>query len=155
MTNGAQDDIKRATDLARKMVTDLGMSDSLGPRTFGDKQELVFLGREISEQKDYGDRVADAIDAEVNKIITESYETTQKILTENRGKLVHLAEKLMAEETLEGEALEAVFKDIGPEAAKTPAEPSVVESKPAKTQKPSIVPELLPKPAPAEGGAGS
>ncbi|GAJ09464.1 unnamed protein product, partial [marine sediment metagenome] len=67
VTTGASDDIKRATELARKMVTDFGMSDKLGPRTFGDKQEMVFLGREISEQKDYGDKVADTIDEEISK----------------------------------------------------------------------------------------
>jgi len=109
VTTGAYDDIKRATELARKMVTDFGMSDKLGPRTFGDKQELVFLGREISEQKDYGDKVADAIDEEVNKIIQQAHQTAEKILTENKSKLVLLAEKLTAQETLEGEELEALF----------------------------------------------
>ena len=69
MTTGAQNDIKQATDMARKMVTDFGMSDKLGLRSFGDKQELVFLGREISEQKDYGDGIADAIDKEVDEIL--------------------------------------------------------------------------------------
>ncbi len=76
MTTGAYDDIRRATELAHRMVTDFGMSDKLGPRTFGDKQELVFLGREISEQKDYGDKIADAIDEEVNKIIQQAYKTS-------------------------------------------------------------------------------
>ena len=111
VTTGAYDDIKRATELARKMVTDFGMSDKLGPRTFGDKQELVFLGREISEQKDYGDKVADAIDEEVNKIIQRAHETAEKILTENKSKLVLLAEKLITQETLEGEKLEALFNE--------------------------------------------
>ncbi|MBA7494066.1 ATP-dependent zinc metalloprotease FtsH [subsurface metagenome] len=111
VTTGAYDDIKRATELARKMVTDYGMSDELGPRTFGDKQELVFLGREISEQKDYGDRVADAIDEEVGKIIQQARETAEKILTENKPTLVLLAEKLVIQETIEGEELEALFNE--------------------------------------------
>ena len=109
VTTGAYDDIKRATELARKMVTDFGMSDKLGPRTFGDKQELVFLGREISEQKDYGDKVANAIDEEVHKIIEHAHGVAKKILTENKPRLVHIAEKLVTEETVEGKKLEKLF----------------------------------------------
>jgi len=111
VTTGAQDDIKRATELARKMVTDFGMSDKLGPRTFGDKQELVFLGREISEQKDYGDKIANAIDEEVNGIIQKAHNAASKILTENKAKLIRIAQKLVAEETLEGDKLEALFSE--------------------------------------------
>ncbi|GAF76075.1 unnamed protein product, partial [marine sediment metagenome] len=92
VTTGAQSDIKQATGWARKMVTDFGMSDKLGPRTFGDKQELVFLGREISEQKDYGDKIADLIDEEVNKIIQNAHSLAKRVLTENKPKLVQLAE---------------------------------------------------------------
>ncbi len=109
VTTGAYDDIKRATELARKMITDFGMSDKLGPRTFGDKQELVFLGREISEQKDYGDKIANAIDEEVHNIIEQAYEVAKKILTENKPRLVHIAEKLVTEETVEGKKLEKLF----------------------------------------------
>ncbi|MFC2044370.1 ATP-dependent zinc metalloprotease FtsH [Chloroflexota bacterium] len=111
VTTGAQDDIKRATELARKMVTDFGMSKKLGPRTFGDKQELVFLGKEISEQKDYGDKVADAIDKEISSIINNAYKVAKKILAENREKLIHLAQKLITEETIENEELEALFSE--------------------------------------------
>ncbi len=118
VTTGAYDDIKRATEYARKMVTDFGMSDKLGPRTFGDKQEMVFLGREISEQKDYGDKLADAIDAEINRIIQQAQETAKEILTKNRSKLDLIAKKLIAEETLEGEELEALFKEPTPQATK-------------------------------------
>jgi cell division protease FtsH len=114
VTTGAYDDIKRATEYARRMVTDFGMSDKLGPRTFGDKQELVFLGREISEQKDYGEKVADVIDTEVNRIIQQAQETAREILTKNRSKLKLIAQKLIAEETLEGEELEALFKKAAP-----------------------------------------
>ncbi len=109
VTTGAYDDIKRATELARKMITDFGMSDKLGPRTFGDKQELIFLGREISEQKDYGDKIANAIDEEVHNIIEQAYEVAKKILTENKPRLVHIAEKLVTEETVEGKKLEKLF----------------------------------------------
>ncbi len=131
ITTGAQDDIKRATEWAHKMVTDFGMSDKLGPRTFGDKQEMVFLGREISEQKDYGDKIADAIDEEVNKIIQDAYELAKKILSENKPKLIQIAEKLIAQETIEGEELDALFNETAPEPAPvttaTPA-PETVEA---------------------------
>jgi cell division protease FtsH len=83
-TSGPHSDIKQATTWARRMVIDLGMSDKLGPRTFGDKQELVFLGREISEQRDYSERFALEIDREVNKLIDEGYSTAKKILSENK-----------------------------------------------------------------------
>jgi cell division protease FtsH len=108
-TTGASDDIKRATDYAHKMVTEYGMSDKLGPRTFGNKQEMVFLGREISEQRDYGDKIANTIDDEVHKIITEAYDTARSILVENKARLAHIAEKLVAKETLEGDELDAIL----------------------------------------------
>ena len=162
MTTGAQNDIKRATELARKMVTDLGMSDKLGPRTFGDKQELIFLGREISEQKDYGDKVADAIDEEVNKIIRNAHRVAKRVLTENKPKLIQIAEKLLAQETLEGDELEALFNrpaaaDV-PEATTTPAPtPATAKTKtrarPALKKAPGI-PQLLPKPASAAPNQG-
>ncbi|MFB0559151.1 MAG: ATP-dependent zinc metalloprotease FtsH [Dehalococcoidales bacterium] len=121
MTTGAGDDIERATKLARKMVTEYGMSDKLGPRTFGQKEELVFLGREISEQRDYSDKVAEQIDDEVYNIIQHAHETAKKILTENKAKLIQVAERLVAKETLEGEELESLFNEPvpSPEAAAT------------------------------------
>jgi cell division protease FtsH len=158
ITTGASDDIKRATDWARRMVTDYGMSDRLGPRTFGDKQELVFLGREIAEQKDYGDKVADIIDEEVNKLIQDAYETATKILTENKSKLKLLARKLIEKETLEGEEMESFFKTLslpGPKRRikKTdipaPIQP-VPESEPVpQLKKVPGVPQLVPKQTPA------
>lgn len=112
-TTGAHDDIKRATDLARHMVTDFGMSDKLGMRTFGNKQELVFLGREIAEQKDYSERYALEIDKEIDKFIEEGREHAREILRKNKSKLKQLAVKLIAQETLEGADLENVFGEIG------------------------------------------
>ena len=158
VTTGAYDDIRRGTELARRMVTDFGMSDKLGPRTFGDKQELVFLGREISEQKDYGDKIADTIDEEVNQIIKQAHETAGGILSENKSRLVLLAEKLISQETLEGEELEAVFSETPYKPAKkvtttlvpVPVEP-VAEAEPAaKPQKTPVVPRLVPKQAPSD-----
>jgi len=157
VSTGASDDIKRATVLARKMVTDFGMSDKLGPRTFGDKQEMVFLGREIAEQKDYGDKTADAIDEEINKIIQNAHRAAMKILTENKSILIQLAEKLIAQETLEGEDLEALFNEPTPVPAPPPAETTTPIPKPVKAKaetkprakKNKTAPKLVPKQAPA------
>ena len=116
MTTGAQNDLEQATKLARKMVTEYGMSEKLGPRTFGQRQELVFLGREISEQKDYSDKIAEEIDEEVHNIIQRAYKTTRKILTANKGKLKQLAEELIAHETLDEPELDKVFEGLTPQA---------------------------------------
>ena len=157
VTTGAQDDIKRATALARKMVTDFGMSDKLGPRTFGDKQDMVFLGREISEQKDYGDKVADSIDQEIDKIITGSQEVARKILTENKSKLVQIVERLIVKETMDGDELEALIEgpvtspEQEPVVASSPAA-ETVKTKPktkSKTRKTPPIPQLIPKQTPA------
>jgi cell division protease FtsH len=131
-TTGASDDIKRATDLAHKMVTEYGMSDKLGPRTFGNKQEMVFLGREIAEQRDYGDKIANLIDDEVHNIITYAFETAKSILVENKQRLTYIAEKLISRETLEGKELDAMFNEPvttpQPEAAAKPT-PAPVKAK--------------------------
>ena len=109
MTTGSQNDIERATKIARMMVTEYGMSDKLGPRTFGKREELVFLGKEISEQRDYSDKVAEDIDAEVHDIIERAYTVAKEILSKNKAKLIQIAERLIAEETLEGKSLDALF----------------------------------------------
>jgi len=154
-TDGASSDIKRATELARKMVTDFGMSDKLGPRTFGDKQEMVFLGREISEQKDYGDKVADTIDEEVNKLIRNAHRTAKMVLTKNKLILKHIAAELITKETLEGDELEALFNELAsatmPEATATPAPtPATAKTKTRPvSRKTRASSRLLPKQAPA------
>jgi cell division protease FtsH len=114
ITTGAQNDLEQATKLARKMVTEYGMSEKLGPRTFGQKQELVFLGREISEQRDYGEKVAQEIDEEVHNIIQHAYNTAKKILTEKKVKLKQIAEQLIAHETLEEPELNQLFEGLTP-----------------------------------------
>jgi len=117
ITTGAQNDLEQATKLARKMVTEYGMSEKLGPRTFGQRQELVFLGREISEQRDYSDKVAQEIDEEVHNIIQRAYKTTKKILTANKEKLKLLAEELITRETLDEPDLDKIFEDLAPQSA--------------------------------------
>lgn len=117
VTTGAQNDLEEVTKLARKMVTEYGMSDKLGPRTFGQRQELVFLGREISEQRDYSDKIAQDIDEEVHNIIQRAYNTAKKILSEHKAKLKEIAEQLIARETLEEEDLKKLFEGLTPQPA--------------------------------------
>jgi cell division protease FtsH len=142
MTTGAAQDMKQATDLARKMVTVYGMSEKMGPRTFGQKEEMIFLGREISEQRDYSERTALQIDSEVSKLIEEAHAAALRILTENREKLTLLAQTLVNKETLEGDALEAVF------AGKTPPPPlpPTATNIPAPIETPSNVQVPVPLP---------
>jgi cell division protease FtsH len=108
-STGPQDDLERATRLARQMVTQWGMSEKLGPRTFGRKEEMIFLGREISEQRNYSEKVAEEIDEEVRRIIDQSYQTAHKLLKESRDKLDQIVKVLLEEETIEGEALQAIL----------------------------------------------
>jgi cell division protease FtsH len=96
------------------MVTEFGMSDKLGPLSFGKRDELIFLGREIGEQRNYSDEVARTIDEEVRAIIDKAYDRATEVLTLHRDKLVALAEKLVAEETVDGEGFEALFSDLPP-----------------------------------------
>jgi cell division protease FtsH len=96
------------------MVTEFGMSDKLGPLSFGKRDELVFLGREIGEQRNYSDEVAKTIDDEVRAIIDRAYERAMDVLTTHRGKLDALAQKLIAEETVDAEAFETIFTDLPP-----------------------------------------
>ena len=157
-STGPHNDILRVTECARRMVTDYGMSDKLGTRTFGNKQEMVFLGREISEQKDYSERTALEIDREIDRLIQEAYATAKTVLIDNKSKLVDLAKKLIEKETLEGEDLEAVFNSLsmpGPKrkVKKTdipaPIQP-VPEGEPVpQLKKAPGVPQLVPKQTPA------
>ena len=132
MSTGPESDIQQATKIARKMVTEYGMSKKMGPRTFGRREELIFLGREVSEQKDYGDKIADEIDEEVQQIIQQAYSMASEVLTKNKGKLVQLAEALIAKETIEGEELEALFNQPVTDAAPKDREKSVAKDSPPK-----------------------
>jgi len=109
VTTGAESDLREVTRLARKMVTEYGMSQKLGPRTFGEKEELVFLGRELGEQKNYSEEIASQIDNEVQRIINQSYKQSKKTLLQNKKKLIEIAERLIKKETIEGEELEKLF----------------------------------------------
>ena len=105
MTTGAGNDLERATDLARKMVCTWGMSKTLGPLTFGKKEEQIFLGREIAQHQDYSEETARIIDSEVKKLITDSYNEAMRLLRENRDKLETLADALIEREVLDAEEI--------------------------------------------------
>jgi len=135
VTTGPQSDIEQVTKIARTMVTQWGMSEKLGPRTFGKREELVFLGKEISEQRDYSDKVAEEIDDEVHSLIERAYNVAKNILTQKKDKLVQIAERLMAEETIEGEALDALFD------SPVTQKPDVSVKAPSRKKKPARVTE--------------
>ena len=111
-TTGSSNDIEKATNLARRMVTEFGMSEKLGPLAFGKREEMIFLGREIGEQRNYSDDVAKQIDEEVRAIIDRGYARAMEVLTTYKDRLIQLAERLVAEETIEPEEFEAMFADL-------------------------------------------
>ncbi len=160
ISTGASDDIRRATDLAHKMVTDYGMSDKLGTRTFGNKQEMVFLGREIAEQRDYGDEIANIIDEEVHNIMQTAYKTAKEILLKNRDRLTHIAKVLIAKETIEPDELEKLFTEpidkleaeLQQELAAAKATTDAVPAPAAADQpKKGKIPDLIKQPKQAPG----
>ena len=110
MTTGAGNDLERATELARKMVTEWGMSERMGPLTFGKREEHVFLGREIAKHRDYSDKTAEEIDEETKRIVTEAYLETKELLEKNRNLLDAVAKALLERETLEASELEAILE---------------------------------------------
>ena len=109
ITTGASNDLEQATNIAQKMVTRYGMSKKLGPRTFGKREEMLFLGREISEQRDYSDRVAKTIDEEVRRLIQTAYDTAKRILKEERVRLDHISDYLLEHETIDEEQVPDLF----------------------------------------------
>lgn len=112
ISDGASEDIKRATEIARKMVTTYGMSDTLGPIVFGTGHDEVFLGKDYSTQRNYSEEIASKIDSEIHRIITEAYGTAKKILGENMDKLNLIVEYLMAYEIMDEDQFNAVFADL-------------------------------------------
>jgi cell division protease FtsH len=158
-TTGPSDDLERATKMARQMVTRWGMSEKLGPRTFGRREEMVFLGREISEQRDYSEKVAEEIDDEVRRIIDDAYGTAKTILTENKAKLTQIAKYLIEHETVEGKELAALF-DAAPgeepviSEPEEPVAPPAEETEPQDEEKPAARPAGQ-KPGLAWGGQQS
>ena len=136
ITTGASNDLETATRIALRMVKQYGMSEHLGPRTFGRREELIFLGKEIHEERDYSDKIAEEIDQEVKSLIQQGLSKAQDILVTNKEKLTEVAQYLMQNETVEGDALRRLFDGPTAEGAPLP-EPS---------------PEPSPTPSPAPAG---
>ncbi len=112
MTTGAGNDIERATELARKMVCEWGMSERLGPLTYGKREEHIFLGREIARHKDYSEHTAEEIDKEVRRFVEEAYRDAKTLLQENFDMLKALAERLLEKETLDGEEIDRIIEEV-------------------------------------------
>src|SRR6185295_1138936 len=124
---GASNDLKVATNMARRLVMSYGMSDSLGPIALGEQHDMVFLGREISEQRNYSEEVARKIDEEVSRIMRAAYQIATDVLTKHRAILDTIADRLVKEETLEQEQFHEIVKDIIPaEKKKTPEFDAIV-----------------------------
>jgi len=119
MTTGAGNDLERATNLARKMVTEWGMSEKLGPLTFGKKEEQIFLGREIAQHKDYSEKTAEEIDDEVKKIVVEAYQRAKSLLTDNFALLEVFARRLLEKETMDGHEIDEMIAQSRSEGAAT------------------------------------
>ncbi|MEK7067713.1 MAG: ATP-dependent zinc metalloprotease FtsH [Patescibacteria group bacterium] len=111
ITTGATSDLRTATNLARRMVTDYGMSRNLGPRTFGSREELIFLGRELHEQRDYSEKVAEKIDEEIMHYINEAAERARQVIREHKPKLEKIVAALLKQETLEKEEFDELMKE--------------------------------------------
>jgi cell division protease FtsH len=120
ITSGASNDLEQVTKMARAMVTRLGMSNELGSMTYGQKEELIFLGREISEQRDYSEAIAEQIDREVRKLVDEAYEQAIGILNKYREQLDAIANKLLEVESLNREEFEKIFPPPFPKKSGTP-----------------------------------
>ncbi|UCG80497.1 MAG: ATP-dependent zinc metalloprotease FtsH [Desulfobacterales bacterium] len=129
MTSGAGNDIERATETARKMICQWGMSERLGPLAFGQKEEQIFLGREFAQHKDYSEETAVLIDQEIREVVTEAYEKAKKILTDNMNTLHALAEALLERETLVEGEIEAIIAGDFPKSAETEEEETKEDAK--------------------------
>jgi cell division protease FtsH len=154
MTTGAGNDLERSTELARKMVCEWGMSDAMGPLTFGKKEEQIFLGREIAQHQDYSEDTAIRIDHEIKRFVTSNYERAHGILDEHKPALLRIAEELLAREVLDAEQVRRIVAGEALE-EHTPRNVASAQDdgskRPAK-ERPSIVQPLPPlnKPLPQE-----
>jgi len=119
LSTGAGNDIERATDMARKMVCEWGMSKKMGPLSFGKKEEQIFLGREFAQHKDYSEATAMEIDAEVKRIVIEGYDRATKIIKDNMKYLHLLTEELLVKETLEGVEVDKIIEGAKSEVDKS------------------------------------
>jgi cell division protease FtsH len=139
ITTGAGNDLERATELARRMVCEWGMSEEMGPLTFGKKEEQIFLGREIAQHQDYSEDTAVKIDGEVRRIVQENYQRAQDLLTHHKDALLKIADELLTREVLDGSQVKAIVQGESLEAA------------PVAASATAVVQDAAPGPAAPEG----
>jgi cell division protease FtsH len=145
MTTGAGNDLERSTELARKMVCEWGMSEAMGPLTFGKKEEQIFLGREIAQHQDYSEDTAIRIDHEVKRFVQSNYERAKLVLEEHRASLERIAEELLVREVLDAEQVRRIVAGEALEAHKPqPLPPSVEDSRRAAKERPGIAQPIPP-----------
>ena len=147
MTTGAGNDLERATELARRMVCEWGMSEAMGPLTFGKKEEQIFLGREIAQHQDYSEDTAFKIDHEVKRFVTDNYERARGVLTQHKSSIEKVAAELLVREVLDGEQVRRIVAGLPLEELVKPAAPagpvsSHDEDTGRRKERPGIVPPL-------------
>jgi cell division protease FtsH len=146
VTTGAGNDLDRATELARRMVCEWGMSDVMGPLTFGKKEEQIFLGREIAQHQDYSEETAIRIDQEVRRIVTDNYERSKSLLQQHKDALLKMADELLQREVLDGDQVKRLAQglpvDLPP--AATPAEPPAAPAAPGEDERRPGVAAIVP-----------
>jgi cell division protease FtsH len=148
MSTGAGNDIERATEMARKMVCEWGMS-GLGPLTFGKKEEQIFLGRELAQHRDFSEETARQIDAEVRRFVNDGYDSAKKLIEENRDKLARIAEALLEREVLDAAELKLILEGK-PLPARVPPQKNDDGVQQVLKPEPGRTPSILPgKPSPA------
>jgi cell division protease FtsH len=155
LTTGAGNDLERATELARRMVCEWGMSENMGPLTFGKKEEQIFLGREIAQHQDYSEDTALKIDHEVKRFVTDNYQRAHGLLNEQKDTLVKIAEALLAREVLDADQVRRLaagqpLDEAPPVAARVPTPPADEDAaRPRQKERSPMVPALN-KPIPQE-----
>jgi cell division protease FtsH len=155
LTTGAGNDLERATEMARQMVCEWGMSDAMGPLTFGKKEEQIFLGREIAQHQDYSEDTALKIDQEVKRFVTDNYSRAHEVLTAHKSKLAMIAEALLSREVLDAEQVTRLasglpLEDPLPQPRAAMSHPGDEdEARPRQKERSTIVPALN-KPIPQE-----
>jgi cell division protease FtsH len=144
MTTGAGNDLERSTELARKMVCEWGMSDAMGPLTFGKKEEQIFLGREIAQHQDYSEDTAIHIDQEIKRVVITNYDRARVLLEQHRPALARIAEELLIREVLDADQVRKIVAGEALEEHKPAAPAAVSDDRRAAKERPSIVPPIPP-----------
>jgi cell division protease FtsH len=151
LTTGAGNDLERATELSRKMVCEWGMSDAMGPLTFGKKEEQIFLGREIAQHQDYSEDTALKIDQEVKRFVTDAYQRAHQLLTAHKDTLVRMADALLQREVLDAEQVRRIAAGLPlDEPRPVAARPAVEEDEPRHRKERAPIVPALNKPLPQE-----